>query len=197
MRSHVKDKSILLVFGDLTAMVAAFLCALYLGNNFSFLYAELLKNSIPVLMIILPIPLVLFVLDAYSLEKTSLTFIRQSLTIINGLVLSASAMTFIFFLFRSSFSRKVFILFYILSAILIIILRYILSQKAKPEKSNVLVVGSGEICNVLEDIINTHGHLHSRIVGLLSDNPLDHSACDCSQLGRIDNLLSVVKSIRS
>jgi exopolysaccharide biosynthesis polyprenyl glycosylphosphotransferase len=192
MLSQIKDKMTLLVAGDCVVMVAAFLFALALGHKDVFTYQLVLNHSAGLLTLILSALLIFFVIDAYSLQRVPLRFMRQTLLILLGLFLSAIVTTFTFFFFHDPVPRAVFILLYLFSGILIVGLRYYFALMTPSPIWKVLIVGNGERSEIIEGMLNSKDHLRSQVVGLLSDDPASQQRPGCPRLGDISDLLSVV-----
>jgi len=185
----------LLVAGDFVVMVVAYLLALLFGYKSTFSEKLIFSNFAGSVILIFSALVIFFVIDAYSLHRTPLRLMRQSLVIILGLLLSSVATTFIFFFFRDAVPRKVFLLFYLFSALLIIGLRSITVRKAPTQTHRMLIVGGcGGRSKFIENLITSNDYLCSNIVGLLSDIPETQKRTACPQLGGVKDLLSVVKA---
>jgi len=183
----------LLVAGDFVAMVAAFLLALFFGHRGAFTEKLILSNVFGSAVLISSALIVFFIIDAYSLHRTLLRLMRQSLVIILGLILSSIATTFIFFFFRDAVPRGVFLLFYLFSACLILGLRYVTAKQVKTPICRMLIIGGcGGRSSFIENLIDGNDYLCSHIVGMLSDIPEEKKRTKCPQLGSINELLSVV-----
>ena len=192
MQSRVKDKMVLLGVGDCMFMALASLCALAVGHRGAFSYQLVNQYTVPILTLILPVLIVFFIIDAYSPHRTPLSFMRQTMIIVLGLLLSAVITTFMFFFFRETVPRAVFILFYLFSAVMIVGLRYLFISIASPQIWKLLIIGECERTKIIDDIVRPRKHLHTHIVGLLSDNPDSYDRPDCPCLGNVSELLLVI-----
>jgi len=192
MWSHIKDKIALLAAGDCVVMVIAFLSALALGHKVVFSFQLVLNYSMSMLTLSISSLLIFFVIDTYSLDRVSMRFMRQALLIVFGLFLSAIFTTFTFFFFRDVVPRAVFILFYLFSAVLIVALRYFFTLMTPTPVWSVLIVGNGERSKIIEEMIDSRDYLRSKVVGLLSDDPVSQQRPSCPCLGTISELIPIV-----
>jgi hypothetical protein len=113
MRLYHKDKTLLLLMLDIIAMVVAFALALYLGHRLPMTPTLFHHYAWGFGTLLCSVVAILFILDLYSLHKIPSRFITQVLYITLGLFTSAVIGTFIFFFFRNTVPRAVFLLFYI------------------------------------------------------------------------------------
>jgi exopolysaccharide biosynthesis polyprenyl glycosylphosphotransferase len=195
MQSNIKDKIALLAAGDFLAMLMAVLLALFFGDKRPFSEKLILTHIVGSLTLIFTALVIFFIIDTYSLHRSPLRLMRQSLVIILGLILSAIATTFIFFFFRDAVPRRVFLLFYLFSATLIITMRYFTARQAPTPVCRMLIIGGcGGRSKFIEDLIIGNDYLCSHVVGLISDIPESQKRTKCPQLGGIKDLFSVIST---
>jgi exopolysaccharide biosynthesis polyprenyl glycosylphosphotransferase len=175
-------------------MLVAFTFALLFGHKHPMTIRFFSLYSWGIVTLITSVVTVFFILDLYSLHKLPDRFITQILYITLGLFFSAIAVTFIFFFFRNTVPRAVFILFYVFSLVLITTFRYYFNKlNVSLIFWRVLIVGDGKPSEKVVNIIHERKYLHSQIVGYLSDDREKTSSMGPRYLGNIDQLLSIVE----
>lgn len=193
MKSHIKDRVNLLVTCDVLAIVVSFVVAFALGHRGALTYMFGLQYCVGIITQVVLVFVLLFVFDAYSLNRASHSFLRTSLMIGLSLFLGAVGSTFTFFFLRNQVPRAVFIIFYISAFILIILMRYLMHRKALRSNLHVLVVGGGDKCDELYRLIQNRPHLSIEIVGFLSDMQDVPDPPGSRRLGKVSDLLFVVE----
>ncbi len=189
-----KENLFFLVLSDLAAMLIGFTLALALGHTGSIGIGHLLFYHWGLLTLIIFTLLIFFILDIYALHKMPERFLRQSLIIGLGLVLSAVLTTFTYFFGRQAVPRAVFLLFYLFSFILIVFFRYIISKRTLSLIYwRVLLVGNRERSLEVARLIKARQYLHSEVVGYLSNDPGGQADNEIPCLGHIGDLLPAVK----
>jgi len=192
MLSHIKDKTMLLVTGDFVVMVVASLCALALGHRGAFSFRLVRQYSWSLLTLIMLVIIIFFILDFYSMHKALWGKLQKALVILTGLALSSIVGTVTFFFLRNAVPRGVFLLFYLFTAILILGLRYLLSKMIKPPLWRVLVIGNSEHCKNIAEMLHSKEYLRSQVIGFLSDIHWSQEYTDCTHLGNVSELSSVI-----
>ncbi len=194
MRLHHKEKRALLLTIDVSVMIVAFTFALVFGHRLPMTILFYGRYGWGILTLITSVVTVFFILDLYSLHKTPDRFVAQTLYITLGLIFSAIAVTFIFFFFRNTVPRGVFILFYVFSLILITTCRYYFSKLTLSLIFwRVVIVGEQKPCEKVVGLIHERIYLHSQIVGFLSNDGEQACPTNVRYLGTIDKLLSVIE----
>src|ERR1039457_4928096 len=169
MQSRIKDKIIQQLTCDTAAMLLSLFIAFLFGHKgqFSFRYLTSYQYGIITLLIVTFCFLIIF--DAYSVHRTPST-LREPLQIGLAILLSAISTTFVFFFFRDTVPRAVFIIFYAYSFMLIVLLRHFVNRDIRNKTIKVLIVGGGERCAELARMIRERTYLHTEVVGYLSDD---------------------------
>lgn len=193
MRLYHKDKTLLLLTLDIIAMVLAFAIALYLGHRLP-MTSELFRHYVWGFGTLMSsVVTIFFILDLYSLHKIPNRFITQVFYIILGLLTSAISVTFIFFFFRNTVPRAVFLLFYVLTLALVVLFRYVFSKLTLSLIYwRFLIVGESQPCEKVAGLIQERRYLHSQILGYVSDDVDKLCSVSVPHLGSVDWLLSIV-----
>lgn len=192
MQARIKDKKILLVASDATAMLLSMLIAFSVGHKGPFTYHHAFHYQLGITTLVAITFALLVIFDVYSVKRTTNYFIRQTLNISLALFLSAACTTFTFFIFRDPVPRAVFVIFYFSTFVLMVLFRYLISNKAEDDHINVLVVGGGDRCAEVIKLIGERKYLRTRVVGCLSEEGDLPESHDCTHLGEISDLLHVV-----
>jgi len=193
MRLLEKEKVAFLLIGDLLAMGLAFSIALVLGHRPPVKLDLFSYYEWGIVTLFLANIIIFFIIDVYSLHKIPERFLHQVLLIGAGLFLSAILVTFIFFFFRNTVPRAVFILFYVISWGLIVLFRYLVGILTLSRIYwKVIIVGGQKECGEIAQLINSRKYLHTRIVGYISDEPDIGNMCGLAHFGPSSSLLSVV-----
>jgi exopolysaccharide biosynthesis polyprenyl glycosylphosphotransferase len=192
VHARLNDKSNLLVASDSIAMALSLLIAFLFGHKGEFTYHHAFHYQFGIITLITVTYALLVIFDVYSIKRTSNYFIRQALNIGLAISLSAVCTTFIFFFFRDTVPRAVFIIFYLSTFVLMVLFRYLLIRNTDDDHINVLVVGGGERCAEVISLISERDYLHTRIIGCLSDVVDAPESHECSRLGDVSDLLFVV-----
>lgn len=194
MRLHHKDKIALLFSLDISVMIVAFTFALFFGHKHPMAIRFFSLYGWGIITLIISVVTIFFILDLYSLHKIPDRFMTQVLHIALGLFFSAIAVTFVFFFFRNTVPRGVFLLFYIFSLVLITAFRYYFNKlNVSLIYWRVLIVGEQKPCEKVAGLIQERKYLHSQIVGYLSLDTEQACSSRVRYLGNIDQLLPVVE----
>ncbi|HEX9019741.1 MAG TPA: sugar transferase [Nitrospirota bacterium] len=189
-----KEKLFFMVLGDLAAMLTGFTMALALGHRNPLDLDMALSYRWGLVTLVIFTLLVFFILDIYALYKMPERFLSQTTIIGLGLVLSAVLTTFTFFFSRHVVPRAVFILFYLVSFVLIVLFRYVIARRTRSLIYwKALVIGDGERCQEAARIIQSRKYLHAEVVGYLCDERVAHVDGGAPYLGDVGNALPVIE----
>lgn len=195
MRLHTKDRVLLLLVLDLASMMGAFIPALIIGHNPPVAAGLIWHYRWGIATMLVSTVTIFFIFDLYSLSEMPNRFMLQVLSLALGLLLSAIIVTFIFFFFRNTVPRAVFLLFYIFSLICITTVRGLLSRLSLSDVIwRILVLGERELRDKVIHLIQERKYLHSQIIGYLSvDDDNNDSSAAVPHLGSAEQLLPVVE----
>ncbi len=195
MRLYHKDRIVLLLVLDLAAMLCAFILALILGHNQPATAGLVWYYRWGIATLLVSTVIIFFILNLYSLHDIPNRFILQVLSIIIGLLLSAIIVTFIFFFFRNTVPRAVFLLFYAFSLVFITAFRGQINRLSLSVVFwRILIVGERDPLAKIIRLIQERKYLHSRIVGYLSLKKVNNEKSSAvPHLGCADQLLSIVE----
>lgn len=193
MRLHNKEKISLLLFSDLLAMLAGFIIALALGHRAPISLNVVLYYRWGIFTLISSIITIFIILDVYSLHKMPNRFLQQTIFVGLGLFFSAILVTFIFFFFRNTIPRAVFIIFYLCSWMLISTFRYVFNKLIQSLIFwEILIAGETNTSKEIASLINSRKYLHSHIVGYMSNDKDADSSQTLKFLGNTDNLPLII-----
>jgi exopolysaccharide biosynthesis polyprenyl glycosylphosphotransferase len=194
MRTTIKEKKALLVISDSMAMATSFVIAISLGHQAHFTFG-LLYDYLEGFVTLSLTALIFFLLfDLYALHKVSQRFIPQAITIGSGLLASSILSAVIFFFFRNTVPRAVFIIFYGSAFTFILLFRYLINKRMVTSiKWKALLVGNGKRSSEMSQLINSRPYLRTTVEGYVSRED-EHQITDnlLPRLGNIDDLVSIV-----
>lgn len=194
MYSHLKEKVALLLICDSAAMLASFIIAVLVGHKEPFDFSLVWRYHWGFATFLACTVILFFILDVYTLQKIPFQFLYQVATIGVGLLLSSILSTFVFFFFRDTVARAVFILFYLFSFSLIVLFRYIITQNLRSSTLwRVLIVGDSKRSTELAQLISSRSYLRTEVVGYVSDGPGPPAQDQMPHLGRIHDLVSIAQ----
>jgi len=195
MRLHNKEKVYLLLFGDLIAMLAAFVIALAIGHKLPMSMSLFWYYGWGLLVLISSVVIVFIILDVYALHKMPDRFLQQIFTVSMGLLFSSILVTFIFFFFRKiAIPRAVFLAFFPFALYFIATFHCFYNKLFKSFILwRILIVGKKKDSEEMALLINSRKYLHSSIVGYLSDEPDAESSSGLVFMGRTENLVRVAE----
>lgn len=195
MRLDRREKLSLMVAGDIAAILIAFPLAIIFGHRGIFSLSLYLYYGWSVAVFCLLILMIFVIIDAYTMNHHATKFMRQTLMVLIGVILSGIAATVIFFFFRYLVvPRAVFILFLVFSSVLIMAFRYLNIKFFSTFSSwRVLLVGDKKISRELASLINGRQYLHYHLAGYVTDEPEAESYPDMPFLGRIESMSSVAE----
>lgn len=193
MRLQNKEKMALLLFSDIAAMLIAFAIGLALGHRQSLAVYLFWYYRWGIFTLIFSVITIFIILDVYSLHRMLNRFLQQTIVVGLGLFFSAILVTFIFFFFRNTIPRAVFIIFYLCSWMLISTFRYVFNKLIQSLIFwKILIAGETNISKKIALLINSKKYLHSHIVGYMSNDKDADSSQDIKFLGNTDNLPLIV-----
>lgn len=194
MKVNQQERVALLFLGDIISMLLALSLAFLIGYKSAVTLPKVLQYTTSIITIVFSILLIFFVLDAYTLRKLPEAFWDQAPSMAVGLLISAILTTFVFFFFRNPVPRAVFILFYVFSFCFIGIFRYYISKETLSSIHwRVLIVGDGKRSADVVQVISSRTYLRSEVVGYVSDETGPPAQGSMPHLGRIQDLVSIVK----
>jgi len=194
MRLLEKEKIAFLLIGDLSAMILAFSLALVLGHRPPVTFVLFSHYEWGIVTLFTANIVIFFIIDVYSLHKIPERFLHQVLLIGAGLFLSAILVTFIFFFFRNTVPRSVFILFYVISWGLIALIRYLVGIFTLSRIYwRIIIVGGQKECGEIAELIANRKYLHSQVAGYVSDEPESENQCSLAYLGPAGSIFDVVQ----
>ena len=192
MKTNTKEKVALLLVSDGVAMLSSFVIALLLGHKARSPLTLLSDYHWGFTALLLSTLLIFFIFDAYTLHKLPHRFVHQALVLGSGLLASATLSTFIFFFFRDTVPRAVFLLFYASSFVLIVFFRYLISGRMLSSIHwRVLIVGDGKRSSEVAQLISSRAYLRTAVVGYVSQGNGSQAQGTLTRLGRIQDLLSI------
>lgn len=193
MRLQNKEKIALLLFSDIAAMLIAFAIGLALGHRQSLAVYLFWIYRWGIFTLISSIITIFIILDVYSLHRMQNRFLQQTIFVGLGLFFSAILVTFIFFFFRNTIPRAVFIIFYLSSWMLISTFRSVFSKLIQSLIFwKILIAGETTASKEIASLINSRKYLHSHVVGYMSDDKDADSSQALKFLGNTDNLPLIV-----
>ena len=182
------------MIGDCAAMLASFVLAILVGHKAPFAFSLVSDYQWGFATLLACSVILFFILDAYALHKMPFQFLHQVATIGVGLLLSSILSTFVFFFFRDTVPRAVFILFYLFSFSLIVLFRYIITRNIRSSTLwRVLIVGDNKRSIELAQLISSRSYLRAEVVGYVSDGPGTPAQGQMPHLGRIQDLVSIAQ----
>ncbi len=195
MKTAIKKKVLLLLISDGVAMFSSFIIALSLGHKEPFAVSLLCAHHWGFVTLFFSTVLLFFFFDAYTLHKIPHRFAQQALVLGFGLLGSSILSTFIFFLFRDTVPRAVFILFFGSAFCLIVLFRYLINKHALSSVYwRVLIVGDGKRSSAVAQLINSRPYLHTAVVGYVSRGNGNQAEGQLPHLGNIQDLVSIAKN---
>ncbi len=193
MHFRYRDRLVLLLLSDLATLLAAFFLAMVAGYKTTLSAQAFCQYDWGVVTMFVSVFVLFFILDVYSLHRMPEGVLAQSLVVGTGLFLSAVVVTFIFFFFRNTVPRAVFILFYCFSWVFLAFVRYVYSRFVRQLIFwNVLLVGDLKQCEETALQISARPYLRSRVKGCLT-NDLGSTGNPCAFLGTIDRLVATAE----
>jgi exopolysaccharide biosynthesis polyprenyl glycosylphosphotransferase len=194
MKTHIKEKIAMLVMSDGAAMFTSFVFAIALGHQASFAPGLLCDYHWGFATFVLCTVIPFLIFDAYILHKTPFHFLYQTAVIGFCLFLSSLLSTFVFFFFRDTVPRAVFILFYLFSFCLIVSFRYIIVRNIRSSAIwRVLIVGDGKRSSEVAQLISSRDYLRTAVVGYVSDGPGNNAQVTMPRLGSIRDLVTIAQ----
>ncbi len=193
MHFRHRNRLILLLLSDLAAMLLSFLLAMAAGHKAPLSPGLVCFYDWGIVTIFGSVFVLFFILDVYSLHRMPDGALAQSLVMGVGLFLSAIVVTFIFFFFRNTVPRAVFLLFYCFSWVTLSFVRYVSSRFMRQLIFwNVLLVGNRKQCEETARQIGERPYLRSRVRGCLTFDP-GGAGNPCAVLGRPDRLAEIAE----
>lgn len=195
MKTHLFEKTALLVISDGIAILLAFVFGIFFGYQMAFSPDLLVRHASVFFFLLLSIGCLFFVLDGYSLHKMPERFMQQVAHLAVALLISSVSLTFVFFFVRNTVPRLVFLIFYS-SAFLLMVLfrRFLSSHMLVSPQWRALIVGDGKQCLEFARIIDKSVFLRTVIIGYLSPGNGSQSQGVLPRLGGIADLESVVNA---
>jgi exopolysaccharide biosynthesis polyprenyl glycosylphosphotransferase len=192
MKTHIKEKVALLLISDGVAMLSSFVIAILLGHKAHCTLGLLYYYHWSFATLFLSTVLTFFVFDAYTLHKIPHRFAHQALILGFGLLTSSILTTFIFFFFRDTIPRAVFIIFYVSSFGFVIFFRYLINERTISSiQWRVLIVGDGKRSSEVAQFINSRAYLRTEVVGYVSRGTGSQAEDKLAHLGSIEDLVSI------
>jgi exopolysaccharide biosynthesis polyprenyl glycosylphosphotransferase len=193
MPTTQQEKSAILFLIDIGAMFIAVLFALAFGHRDPMSMALVSEHLASFFIMIASVVLIFFILDGYTLRKLPEAFWDQTPSMAIGLLLSAVLTTFIFFFFRNPVPRAVFILFHVISLVLIVAARGLFQRLTLHSVFlKILIVGDQKRSENLAAQINRRNYLGARVIGFVSTEAAPGPSAGLPCLGGVKELLSVI-----
>lgn len=194
MKTHIQEKSAILLISDGGAMLVSFVIAILFGHKAQFSINLVLNYRLAFVSILLPIVFLFFILDGYNLHKNQQRFMQQIVIVGIGLLISSILSTFIFFFFRDTVPRAVFILFYGSAFLLIVYFRNIISkQMLSSIQWRTLIIGDGKRSLEVAQLISSSAYLRTEVVGYVSGGNGSQAQDKLPRLGNIPDLVSIAR----
>lgn len=192
MKTHIQEKAVMLLASDLLAMLISFVVAIFFGHQEPFCFALIIYYRWAFISILVPVICLFFVLDGYTLRKVPERFMQQIVIVCIGLLISSIASTFLFFFFRDTVPRAVFIIFYSSALTLIVYFRSILNKRMLTSiQWRAIIVGDGKKSLEVAQLISATVFLHTKVVGYLSQENGNQEQGGLQRLGNIADLARI------